>query len=306
MDISTVTGIYVEGKSAPESMDENAALQKLYDIGFRAADVGLASLEHESYILRGDDWQQKVDKLGETAAKLGMNLFQCHLPFYPTHLPRFRREGFPEYFDECMRRAYIAAGMLGIRWGVVHPRTYPEYNHESKACLEANRAYYDPFVELGIKHNVGTAMENLNPPMDRTLSTRYCQHYDQLIELVDSYHDPMVGICWDTGHANQNHFDQARALRAVGSRLRVLHLNDNHRGIRDEHLAPFMGEIDWQATMEALAEIGYSGALNLETGKVAKFLPKGPFRDAGVRLVFEAGKTLRAIFEQAQARGREN
>ena len=109
----------------------------------------------------------------------------------------------------------------------------------------------------------------------------------------------MVGICWDTGHANQNGFDQSRALKAVGSRLRVLHLNDNHYGIRDEHLVPYMGEIDWAHTMETLAEIGYSGTLNLEVGKVARRLPEGSFKDTGVRLIYEAGAALRELFEKA-------
>lgn len=301
MDISTTTGIYTEGNGKAESLDECAALEKLYAIGFRAVDLGLSGMEREAYLLGGDDWEKKVDRVGETAARLGIKLYQCHMPFYPTHLPIFRRPGFPELFDESMRRAYLAAGRLGVKWGVVHPRAYPEHNFENRACKEENRAYYDRYVEMGIKGGVGTAFENMNPPpANQNMRLRYCQHYDQLIELADSYGDPMVGICWDTGHANQNKLDQGRALRAIGSRLRVLHINDNHYGTRDEHLCPFMGEIDWSATINALAEIDYQGTMNLEVGKVAKTLPRGELRDAGVRLVFESGKHLRDRFVEAR------
>lgn len=301
MDISTITGIYVEGNSTEESFDECTALEKLHKIGFRAVDLGLSGVDRENYILSGDDWEKKIERVGETAARLGMNLFQCHMPFAPTHMPSFRRPEFSELFDESMRRAYIAAGRLGIKWGVVHPRAYPEHNYENKASLEENRAYYDKYVEIGLKNGVGTAFENMNPPpAAQNMRLRYCQHYDQLIELADSYHDPLVGICWDTGHANQNRLDQGRALRAIGSWLRVLHVNDNHYGTRDEHLCPFMGEIDWNATIDALAEIGYNGTMNLEVGKVAKTLPRGELRDAGVRLVYESGKYLRDMLLKAR------
>ena len=43
----------------------------------------------------------------------------------------------------------------------------------------------------------------------------------------------------------------------------MVHINDNFAE-DDVHLAPFLGRIDWQQTMKALKEIGYSGSMNLE------------------------------------------
>ena len=126
----------------------------------------------------------------------------------------------------------------------------------------------------------------------------YCQHYDELIELVDSYNDPMVAVCWDTGHANGMKFDQARAIRTIGKRLKNLHINDNHNCNRDEHLLPFMGTVDWPAVMKALADIDYEGDLTLEVhfGDNAY----GVLQEEMIRMQKASADFLIGMFEQAK------
>ena len=306
MKLSTTTGLYHQQKGTRQLRDLNVVFQVLADAGFQAIDVGFCFPDRPGYILGGDGWEKRVEELGNTAAKLGLELYQCHLPFVRgcsrLKSPQFQTPGFGEYFDECTRRAYIASGMLGIPWAVAHPLTFVEYNFETKASLEGNHQYSDPMVELGIKHNVGTAFENMLPSMDRKFASRYCQYYDQLIELADSFHDPMVGICWDTGHANQMQFDQGRALRSIGSRLKTLHINDNNYGHRDEHLLPFMGDVDWNAVVEALVDIGYTGTLNYETGKVATGASGigGEFEMSLVRATYDSCKAMRELYEKVR------
>jgi len=41
------------------------------------------------------------------------------------------------------------------------------------------------------------------------------------------------------------------------------HVHDN-RGMRDEHLVPFAGSIDWDVAMMATQKIGYDGPLMFE------------------------------------------
>lgn len=273
MKLSTTTGLYQQSGGTTALRNLNEVLRVLREVGYDTIDLSFCFQNKPDYILRGDDWEAKIDELGNTAAKLGIDFYQSHLPFIlggsAACSPDFQKPGYAEYFDECTRRAYIASGRLGVKWAVAHPQNYPEYNYETKASLEANHAWNDKYVELGIRQGVGTAIENMLPSLNRKFSTRYCQHYEQLIELVDSFQDSMVGICWDTGHANQMGFDQARALRAIGGRLKTLHINDNHYGDRDEHLLPYMGEVDWPAVLNALVEISYEGSMNYETGKVA-------------------------------------
>lgn len=302
MKLSTTTGVYQKSGNSGVLRDLNEVLTLLHEVGYEEVDLGFCTHNRPEYILRGDDWEQKIDQLGETAAKLGISFYQCHLPFIPGCSPYacadFKRPDYAGYFDECTRRAYIACGRLGVKWAVAHPRTYPEFNYENKASLKANHAWQDRFVELGIKNGTGAAIENMLPFLDRKLSVKYCEHYDQLIEYVDSFHDPMVGICWDTGHANQMQFNQGRALRAIGKRLKALHINDNYYGNRDEHLLPYMGEVDWPDVIDALAEIGYEGTLNYETQNVSN----GAWGDAQkdlVKMVYQNGLYLLDCYEKA-------
>ena len=278
MKLSILTAIVGTAADLPGLRDMKDMLRMLHDAGYDTLDIGLADQASPDFILRQEDWQQRIGALGEEAAKLGVVFAQSHLPYIrmasPELDPNWSRSGYPEFFAEMLRRAYTASGMLGIRYATQHPLTYLDAPSSPEVMLERNRAYYDPFVEWGIRQGVGTAFENMRPESPQwSFPVRYGQFYPDLIQLADSYRDPMVGICWDTGHANQAMHDQGRALRAIGGRLKNLHLNDNHYGGRDEHLLPYMGEVDWPAVLEALVDIDYQGVLNYEVGKVAKTAP---------------------------------
>ncbi|MBW2181945.1 MAG: sugar phosphate isomerase/epimerase [Deltaproteobacteria bacterium] len=85
-------------------------------------------------------------------------------------------------------------------------------------------------------------------------------HINQLIDEIDH---PLLGICFDTGHAAV-YGDVEKELRLCGNRLIGLHIHDNHF-LKDEHFVPFRGKIDWKAFTSALADIGYKGPLMLES-----------------------------------------
>lgn len=304
MKISAATGIYQQRGDSPLHRDLHEVITVLHEVGYDTFDLSLASLEQPAFILKGEDWERKIDALGNTAAKLGVTFFQSHLPFVSEcslrNNPKFQESGYQELFFEYTHRAYCASSRLQIGWTVLHPLTFPEYNYESKASLEANHALYDRYVELGARLGVGTAIENMVPPWHRRMGMTYCQHYEQLIELVDSFADPMVGICWDTGHANLAQLDQERALRAIGGRLKVLHINDNHAQVRDEHLLPYMGDVDWDSFLRGLAAIGYDGALSYETGKTS-CNAYGSLQLEYVKLAYQNGLFLLRKYEQLLA-----
>jgi sugar phosphate isomerase/epimerase len=59
-----------------------------------------------------------------------------------------------------------------------------------------------------------------------------------------------VKLCFDTGHANIAG-DLAEALESVRDLVVTAHVHDN-RGERDDHLLPYEGTVDWDATLPAL------------------------------------------------------
>jgi len=93
---------------------------------------------------------------------------------------------------------------------------------------------------------------------------RLTSSMNHLIEVVDRVDSPWVGICLDTNHLNLSE-DVNAAVRRAGHRLVEFHLNDNHF-VREEHLLPFEGAIDWMALARAMADIDYGGHLIMEPG----------------------------------------
>lgn len=306
MKISILMGIALTCRESRALRDPVEAITMLRDAGYDTMDFTFGEEKNPDFILRADDWQQKVDRVADAAARLGITFAQSHLP-YPkgqdiTDDPAFKKPGYREYFDECMRRAYIASGMLGVKYATAHPLSSPADFADMDRQLRYNREYYDRFVELGIEHGVGTAFENMRPNCPGWKHAyRYAQNIDDVITLVDSYNDSMVGICWDTGHGNASMQGQRQAINRIGKRLRNLHINDNEYGMRDEHLLPYMGTIDWDDFVEGLVDVDYQGVLNYEVGKFAKTAPAA-LQPALFETAYGNGQVLLGMYEDAKQR----
>jgi sugar phosphate isomerase/epimerase len=79
--------------------------------------------------------------------------------------------------------------------------------------------------------------------------------------IADTHlHD--LRLCFDTGHAHIEEGVEV-GIDAMRERIVTSHIHDNH-GEKDEHLLPFEGTIDWEATLAALANAPQPVALVLE------------------------------------------
>lgn len=86
---------------------------------------------------------------------------------------------------------------------------------------------------------------------------------DALVALIeDELELPGIGICLDVGHAFLMG-DVAEAIETASGHLLTTHVHDN-RGKTDDHLLPFEGRIDWDATLMTLRKVGYDGAIMFE------------------------------------------
>jgi len=83
---------------------------------------------------------------------------------------------------------------------------------------------------------------------------------DQVISLVKEVSNPNIQILLDTFHANIEEKNIPNAIRKIGKGL-LCHIqgNESDRG------TPGTGHLDWQGIKEALLEIGYQGAIVVET-----------------------------------------
>ena len=86
---------------------------------------------------------------------------------------------------------------------------------------------------------------------------------EHLMTIFEMAHLDQIDVCLDLGHA---HIAPgiAEAIGILGNRIAELHVHDNH-GLRDEHLWPGDGTIDW-STLDALEALPTPPAAVLEIG----------------------------------------
>jgi sugar phosphate isomerase/epimerase len=94
-----------------------------------------------------------------------------------------------------------------------------------------------------------------------------------LVTLLERDLVATPGICLDFGHAFLGG-DVPDAIEIVAEHLIATHVHDNHRR-SDEHLAPYLGAIDWDAALMSMQKIGFEGTYLMElanTGSPAEVL----------------------------------
>lgn len=284
MILSTSTNLFdrIERGSARHYACEES-IRRIAAAGFRHADLCLYNCCGENQPMAGDDWQHWIDGLGEIAACCNLSLTQAHAVIFKL------QQDYDGRGQRLTGRCIEAAGRLGIHCLVLHPQTFREDNRYSRRLSFAhNISFLGHMAERAAQLGVGLAIENLaeNEPCCGDSA-------EDLIELADRLN---IGICWDTGHGNLSGADQPAALRAIGRRLHALHINDNH-GQRDEHLAPYMGTIQWAPILAALQEIGYTGDFAYEVQGFTDALPAA-LHDSAARFLYDMGKGLLAYEER--------
>jgi sugar phosphate isomerase/epimerase len=85
---------------------------------------------------------------------------------------------------------------------------------------------------------------------------------EHLMTIFEMAHLDQIDVCLDLGHAHIAP-GVAEAISTLGKRIGEIHVHDNH-GLKDEHLWPGDGTIDWVATVEALKQLPAPPAAVLE------------------------------------------
>jgi D-psicose/D-tagatose/L-ribulose 3-epimerase len=111
-----------------------------------------------------------------------------------------------------------------------------------------------PLADAAGARGVRLALEPLN-----RFETSFLNTAAQTLEVVDRVASPAVGVLLDTFHMNIEEKDQAAAIRLVGDKLVHFHACGNDRG------APGADAMPWPAITAALHEIGYAGAVVIES-----------------------------------------
>ena len=60
---STTTGVALRSFGNPLLNDYEETVRRLYDAGYRVLDFAFVCHNYPNYILREDDWQQRIDRI---------------------------------------------------------------------------------------------------------------------------------------------------------------------------------------------------------------------------------------------------
>lgn len=249
------------------------------EAGFKTLDMPFAQYTRNPSPFLEAKWLDWLKKLKGISLQAGVQWGQGHAHFWSG---RPRKDD-----DELMRRSIKGAGLLGIKWLVLHPITvFDELGYARKKSLKANVAMLKKYGEWAQSCGVNLAVENV-------FGENFGSYPKDLLELLDILDNPFFGICWDTGHAHLMGLNQKEALLQLGSKLKALHICDN-RGKQDEHLLPLQGTIIWQPVLEGLRQINYQGYFTFEV----IYLKKGrPYRlyELYVETLWETGQYLLSL-----------
>lgn len=259
--------------------------------GFEVINLDFIEYSKPGQPMREDNWEDWCRQQREIADRLGLLVTYAHAPFYDWKLDQ--PDGDPLY-EELIRRSIRGAGIMGSKQIVFHPGSLNDGTwYNQKLSLERNVRFYRKYGELCAKEGVLPCMENMMEPAH---GRRFGSSVEELLELREILGDG-YGVCWDFGHAHMAGIDQCNALREIGSRLTMLHLNDNF-GRLDDHLAPCFGTIQWTPIMKTLKEIGFNGDLVFENFTFFDGLPER-LRVPAMKLCYDVGVYLRDLMEES-------
>jgi len=111
-----------------------------------------------------------------------------------------------------------------------------------------------PLLDHSASSGVGLAVEPLN-----RFETSLFNTVEQTMELIRAVDHPSLGLLLDTFHMNIEERDIGAAIRLAGDRLFHFHACGNDRG------ALGGDNIDWQSIRKTLGDIGYDGAVSIES-----------------------------------------
>ncbi|MBP1966188.1 sugar phosphate isomerase/epimerase family protein [Paenibacillus aceris] len=282
------------------SVTRNDAIRRCAAAGFEVLDMNYWDLQSQMLQVSWSEEETWAKEIRTLADQCGVRFTQMHGPVhggaFANLVPGLTLDSFVGLAERSLRTAAI----LGIPWVVFHPSDIAKDGEEAfQEVLDFNVNFYSRLIPVLEETGVGIALEN-------TCYVQGCNRFftvaEELVQLIDILDHRLIGACWDTGHAHVHKIDHASAFRLLGSRLKATHIHDND-GVKDQHLLPYQGTIDWTRLVGTLKEIQYSGDFTYEAHNGVNKLPDA-IRDAGLKFAYELGNYVISLGKEKEERRR--
>lgn len=243
---------------SPFSSENVDLLTKVKDMGYDIIEI---AVEDTSII----DWKLIKDIAHDLDLKITISgAFGAERDISSTE-PHYRELG-KQYIIDCIKIAEdvgspIFGGPVYSAVGKTRLVSEEQKKQERAWCVET-------LMEIGkiaADSGVVVGLEPLN-----RFETDMVNTVDQALSIVHEVSSPNLKIVLDTFHSNIEEKDIPASIRKIGKEL-LCHVqgNESDRG------TPGTGHLEWQGIKEALEEIGYEGAMVIETfGQPSKELAR--------------------------------
>ena len=283
-----------EINSAAKFVGEERAIEYIAKAGFEAWDFSMfkmckydrptKTLLDNDHPLAGKDYLKFARRLRQIGLDNGIECNQSHAPF-PTYAPQIRAH---------YKRAIECTAEAGGKICIIHPDNYKS--------AEENAEIYHELLPFAKSCGVRIATENMwnwNDELNQAAPAA-CSHHDDFVKHIDIVNDEYFTACLDIGHAEMRGLNTSAVemIRALGPRLGALHVHDNDLHY-DSHQIPFSMQINFDAVVKALKEVGYKGDMTLEADTYLHHFAKGDEDKVfeGIKNLADAAKKLAEMFK---------
>ncbi len=286
MKISTEIG------SAAKIIGDERAVEYTAKAGFDAWDFSMFDMvnydwstgktEITNHPLNTGNYASYARKLKQIGLDNGIVCNQSHAPF-----PSCSKE-----VRSMMKRAIECTAEAGGKICIIHP--------DNDKGAEENAEMYMELLPFAKNCGVKIAAENMwcwDKEKDEACFAA-CSTPESFNAHLDAVNDDYLVACLDIGHAEMRGLNTSAVemIKALGKRLRALHIHDNDRW-HDSHQIPFSMDIDFEKVVAALREIKYKGYFTLESDQYLKDRTPENVLD-GLKNMADTAKRLADMFEK--------
>ncbi len=284
--------ISTEIASCAKHVGEERAIELIAKAGFDGWDFSMFDMARfdyknrcvieSSHPLSGDGYAEFAKRLAQVGRDCGIECNQSHAPF-PVYCKEIR---------SFLKRAIECTAIAGGKICVIHP--------DNNASPEKNAEMYFELLPFAKEHGVKIATENMWcwDSEKNQVSFAACMTPESFNAHLDAVNDSSFIACLDLGHAEMRGTgtNAVELIHALGSRLGALHIHDNDKW-HDSHAIPRSMDMDFDAIVKALKEIGYNGYFTLEADQhLSKFSPDTVH--IGVKELADSARELAEFFER--------
>ena len=281
--------ISTEIDSIALQVGEERAVELVAKTGFDAWDFSMFQmckkenglLVPTDHPLAKDNYLSFARKLKQIGLDNGIICNQGHAPF-----PSSPKSVY------YLKRAIECLAEAGGEILIIHPM--------NNGTPEENAEMYFELLPFAKEHNVKIATENMWnwKKFHKHSSFAACATPESFNAHLDAVNDDYLVACLDIGHAEMkgSNTTAVEMVRALGSRLKALHIHDNDK-LHDSHQPPFTMDIDFVPIVKALKDIDYDGYFTLEASYYIENL-ENPDVNECVKALYNSAKRLADMYEK--------